>query len=205
MSRVTPFDPDVFPRTAAYFAALPGGFEAYPACRVRTAITREITDVFPKALDSPGIDSTVVDVLRRSLQRDDWMPEAHGVLIRLVIRDVAFQADADYHRWYYDIAAKIFAKPIYRVLMYVVSPTLVMLGAQKRWAAFREGTTLSARIDRNQGEIELKFPERLYPELLLVGFGEAFRASVVAARARNAKVELIEAAPERARWKIGWQ
>ena len=202
---MAPFDPAVFPRTAAFLAALPGGLDAYPRCRVRTAVTREIIDQFPKALDTPGIDPAVVELLRRELQGGEWMPEAHGLLVRLLVRDVLFQSDADYHRWYYDIASKIFAKPLYRVLMYVVSPTLVMLGAQKRWAAFREGTTLSAKIDRNQGEIELKFPEKLYPELILVGFGEAFRASVVAARARNAKVELIEVAAERARWKASWQ
>jgi hypothetical protein len=202
---VSLLDPAIFPRTAAYLAALPGGLDAYPHCRVRTAVTREITDQFPKVLDGPGIDPAIVELLRGSIQRQEWMPEAHGMLFRLLVRDVSFQTDADYHRWYYEIAGKIFAKPLYRVLMYVVSPTLVMLGAQKRWAAFREGTTLSAKIDRNVGEIELKFPEKLYTELILVGFGEAFRASVVAARARNAKVELIEVAAERARWKASWQ
>jgi hypothetical protein len=202
---VTPFDPAVFPRTAAYLAELPGRLDAYPRCRVRTAVTREITDQFPKALDSPGIDPAVVELIRGAIKREEWMPEAYGMLVRLIVRDVAFQTDAEYHRWYYDIAGKIFAKPVYRMLMYVVSPTLVMLGAQRRWAAFREGTTLSAKIDRNQGEIELKFPEKLYPELILVGFGEAFRASIVAARARDAKVELIEVAAERARWKAGWR
>lgn len=202
---MTPFDPAVFPRTAAYLAELPGGLEAYPRCRVRTAVTREITDQFPTALDSPGMDPAIAALIRTAIQRGEWMPEAYGMLVRLIVRDVVFQTDADYHRWYYDIAGKIFAKPVYRMLMYVVSPTLVMLGAQKRWAAFREGTTLSAKIDRNQGEIELKFPEKLYPELILVGFGEAFRASIVAARARNAKIDLIEAAAERARWTVSWQ
>jgi hypothetical protein len=125
--------------------------------------------------------------------------------VRLLVRDVVFETDAEYCRWYYDIAGRLFAKPFYRFLMYVVSPTLVMLGASKRWSAFREGSTLSAKVDRNQGEIELAFPEHLYPELTLKGFGEAFRASVVAARARSAYVELIEASPERGRWKIGWQ
>src|SRR6185503_698302 len=161
-------------------------------------------DQFPQALGSPGIDPAVVELIQSSIQRHEWMPEAYGLLVRLIVRDIVFHTDAEYHRWYYDIAGKIFAKPVYRMLMYVVSPTLVMLGAQKRWAAFREGTTLSAKIDRNQGEIELKFPEKLYPELILVGFGEAFRASVVAARARNAKVELVEVAAECARWKVSW-
>ena len=205
MRPVPAFDPDAFPRTAAYLAALPGGLEAYPRCRVRTVVTREITDQFPQVLESQGIDPEVRDLLRGSIGGGEWMPDAHGMLVRLLVRDAAFETDADYCRWYFDVAGRIFAKPFYRVLMYVVSPTLVMLGAQKRWAAFREGTTLSAKIERNQGEIELRFPERLYPELTLRGFGEAFRASVVAARARSAYVDLLEASPDRGRWKIGWQ
>ena len=125
--------------------------------------------------------------------------------VRLLVRDVAFESDPDYYRWYFDVAGRLFAKPFYRVLMYVVSPTLVVLGAQRRWSAFREGTTLSAKIDKNQGELELAFPPMLYPELTLRGFGEAFRASIAAARARNPAVELVEATAERGRWTSGWK
>lgn len=199
------FDPEILPRTAAYIETLPDGLDAYPRCRVRTIVTREITDQFPQVLTSPGVDGAVRDLLRASIAQGEWMPDAHGMALRILVRDVAFQSDAEYFRWYYDIAGRLFAKPFYRFLMYVVSPTLVMLGAQKRWAAFREGSTLSATLDRNQGEIFLKFPPNLYPEVTLRGFGEAFRASVVAARARNARVELVEASAERAIWKIGWQ
>lgn len=199
------FDPETLPRTAAYLAALPGGLSAYPACRVRTVVTREITDEVPSVLDHPGVDSEVRELLRRSIAQGEWMPDAHGMLIRLLARDIVFSTDDDYNRWYFEIAGRIFAKPFYRVLMYVVSPTLVMLGATKRWAAFREGTTLTAKIDKNQGDIRLSFPPRLYPELTLRGFGEAFRASVLAARARNPRVELVEAGAELGRWTISWQ
>jgi hypothetical protein len=198
-------DPETLPRTAAYLEALPGGLGAYPACRVRTVVTREITDQFPSLLAHSGIDPDLREKLRRSIASGEWMPEAQGVVIRLLARDVAFQTDDEYNRWYFEIAGRIFAKPFYRVLMYVVSPTLVMLGATKRWAAFREGTTLTAKIDRNQGEIQLKFPPYLYPELTLRGFGEAFRASVIAARARSPRVDLVEASPELGRWAISWQ
>lgn len=198
------FDPDALARTAAYVAALPGGLDAYPRCRVRTAVTREITEQFPSVLDHPGIDSGTRTLLRQSIDQGEWMSDAQGMVVRLLVRDVVFQTDDEYNRWYFDVAARLFAKPFYRVLMYVVSPTLVMLGAEKRWGTFREGSSLTARIDRNVGNVELRFPAHLYPELILRGFGEAFRASLAAARARNPKVELVEALPERGRWEVGW-
>jgi len=202
---VPAFDPEILPRTAAYLAALPDGLDAYLRCRVRTAVTREIAHDFPGLLDKPGIDRGVRDLLHGSMDQGEWMPEAHGMAVRLLVRDVAFESDHDYYRWYFDVAGRLFAKPFYRFLMYVVSPTLVVLGAQKRWSAFREGTTLNAKIDKNRGELELAFPPMLYPELTLRGFGEAFRASIAAARARNPAVELVEATAERGRWTIGWK
>src|SRR5437870_1837601 len=164
MGPLPPFDPETLPRTAAYLATLPGGLGAYPNCRVRTVVTREITDQFPRVLDDAGIEPDVRELLRRSLAQGEWMPDAHGMFVRILARDIVFETDDDYNRWYFEIAGRIFAKPLNKVLMYVVSPTLVMLGATKRWAAFREGTTLTSTIDKNRGEIQLKFPENLYPE-----------------------------------------
>lgn len=199
------FDPESLPRTAAYLASLPDGLDSYPRCRVRTVVTREITDEFPAVLDHPGVDPEVRALLRRSIDGGEWMLDARGMALRLLVRDIAFETDATYHRWYFDVAGRVFAKPLYRFLMYVVSPTLVMLGATKRWAAFREGSTLTARLERNRGELELAFPRHLYPELTLVGFGEAFRASVLAARGREPKVELVEASADRGRWSLEWR
>ena len=58
---------------------------------------------------------------------------------------------------------------------------------------------------KNQGKVELKFPEHLYPRVALLGFGETIRASLTAARARNPRVELVEVTPTCGRWTIGWQ
>lgn len=202
---MTSFDKETLPRTSAYVAALPGELDAYPRSRVRTAVTREITEQFPQVLEHPGIAGPVRDRLRKSIDQGEWMPDAEGMAIRMLVRDVVFDTDAEYHRWYFEIAARVFAKPLYRVLMYVVSPTLVMLGATRRWATFREGSTLTSKVERNQGVAELTFPEGLYPELTLVGFGEAFRASLSAARARSPRVELVETTAVLGRWTLVWQ
>jgi len=202
---VSAFDEKLLPRTAKYITTLPGGLDAYPRCRARTTVTREIVEQFPQVLSHPGVDGEVRRRIQQSIDSGEWMPEAEGMAVRMLVRDVVFDKDEDYHRWYFDIAGRVFAKPFYRVLMYVVSPTLVMLGASKRWSAFREGTTLTARVDKTRGDIELSFPDGLYPELTLRGFGEAFRASIIAARARKAEVTLVEATETRGRWTAEWQ
>ena len=101
-------------------------------------MSREIVDEFPRLLEHPGVAPEVRRRLVESMNAGEWMLDSQGMALRLLVRDIAFTSDADYHRWYFDISGRLFAKPFYRFLMYVVSPTLVVLGATKRWAAFRE-------------------------------------------------------------------
>jgi hypothetical protein len=163
-----------------------------------------VAERFPDVLKHTGMDPSVSKRLLEATHGGEWMSDVEGVAVRLLVRDVVFQTDTEYDRWNYEIAGELFAKPFYRVLMYVVSPTLVMLGATKRWAAFREGSVLTSKVDRDGGTAELRFPPNLYPDLVLRGFGEAFRASLSAARARNPKVVLDDTSAEHARWLINW-
>ena len=133
------------------------------------------------------------------------MSDALGVVARVLVRDVVLQSDEDMDRWSFDVAGAVFAKPVYRMLMYVLSPTLVLMGSTKRWSAFRRGSTLTSRIDGNRGSAELRFPKNLFPPIVLRGFGHAFRASLVAARANDPVIELVEATPELGRWTVTWK
>jgi hypothetical protein len=200
-----PFNPELFPLTAAYVAGLPGGLSAYPRCRVRTTVSRAILEEFPRLLEHSGIHAGMVQTIHAAVRAGEWMPETLGVMLRLATRDVLIASDAEYLDWTYVVSSKVFAERLYRVLMYVLSPTLVLLGAGRRWNAFREGTTLTATTEKNGGRVELTFPPHLYTELILHGFGEAFRASLVAARARDPRVVLTDHEPGIARWNATWR
>ena len=199
------FDPDALPLTAAYVAGLPRGLDSYPNCRVRTAVTQLVIEQFPQAFSHAGVDAAFAERLRAAVAQGEWMPEALGTAARILTRETVFASDDDFNEWSFKISSELFARPFYRVLMYVISPSLVMLGAQRRWSAFREGTTLAAKSQAKGGEIVLTFPAHLYTRLVLGGFGQAFRASLIAARARAVKVELDDAQPERARWSVAWE
>jgi len=197
-------DPDSLPLSAAYVAALPQGLDSYPRCRVRATVTRLTVERFPQLLDHPGIGSAFRERLQGALAAGEWMSEAVGTAVRILTREVVFENDAQYFAWTFDIASEIFKRPVYKVLMYVVSPALVMLGATRRWNTFREGTKLVANVHGSAGDIVLNFPPRLYTPLVLEGFGHAFRASLVAARARNVRLALEDVQPESARWSAVW-
>jgi hypothetical protein len=197
-------DRNAFPRTAAYVAALPNGLDSYPQCRARTDVNRVVLERFPKLLEHGGVDPSLVQRLVRATRAGDWMTEVEAVTTRLMVRDTALVTDTAYRQWNHAVAAEVFSRPMYRVLMYVMSPTLVLMGASKRWAAFREGTTLVSRADKSKRELELSYPPKLYTEIVLHGIGEAFRAALVAAGAKEPLLDLDEAGAEKARWRVSW-
>lgn len=202
---VEPFDETSLPHTAVYFRGLPHGLASYPECQVRADVAAEILRLFPEIFQHPGIAPEVVETISSSLAKKDWMPDVQGVVARLLVRDIVCKTDQEYLDWSYRVAGELFKRQIFKVLMYVLSPTLVLLGTEKRWSAFRRGTMLKSRVDKNSAMAELRFPTNLYTPVVLQGFGEAFRASLTAARATDPKVELVEASPELARWSVRWR
>ena len=201
---VAVLDPKLLPLAAAYLAALPEGLDSYPDCRIRTEVTQLVLDRFPRILEHPGVASGFAERVRSSLEEGEWMSEALGVAVRMMTRDSMFASDAEYDDWTFELSMKLYERRVYRVLMYVISPSLVMMGATRRWNAFRQGTTLVAKSNGRGGDIDLAFPPRLYTRLVLGGLGQAFRAALVAARARGVRVELDEVERDRAHWSVTW-
>ncbi len=200
-----PFDPTSLPRTAEYVNALPDGMASYPECRVRADVSNEVFRRFPEVLEHPGISKEMVSLLRETSRAGEWMPDVHGVVARLLVRDSICESDEEFCAWSHEVAGAVFTRPLFRVLMYVLSPTLVMMGASRRWAAFRRGTTLNADMKGRGGTVELRYPEHLYTPLILEGFVAAFRASLEAARAVEPRFELIESLPGTARWTVSFR
>jgi hypothetical protein len=197
-------DPQLAPRAAEYLLGLPDGLDSYPECQVKSDLTREIFKRFPQIMTHAAISPELRELLRET-SSEEWMSDAVGTVARILVRDLVCPSDAELDQWSFDVAGEIFAKPVYRMLMYVLSPTLVLMGATKRWSAFRRGSTLTARFDRHSAIAELTFPANLYTHLVLRGFGHAFRASLVAARANQPVVTLVEVSPERGKWQLNWR
>jgi len=194
-------DPSRLPQASAYLASLPQGLESFPACRVRDIAVEPYANAFGALASEPGLPPFVADLLRGSGSRTSY-PEVAFQIAHLVVRDRAFGDDASFFEWQFHANTAVFDRPILRNLMRLVSPTLVVLGATKRWTAFHEGSELSTgRIvstsERAETLAHLKFPGRLFSRLFLLGLEQAFLAALVASRAKDPRVKLgrVEESP----------
>ena len=120
-----------------------------------------------------------------------------------------FGSDAAHLDWVRRYSAEAMHTPFFRAMMMVLSPTLVVMGAAKRWSKAHRGSALSTAPAPSEGATvlhtgALTFPRGLFPDLYLQGLQHAYTASVSAAGAKNASVTLVGIEPGQARYEIRW-
>lgn len=198
-----------YPRARAYVRSLPDGFDAFPECRARGEVFDDIRVHFAELGRDPTLPRPVADFFKGEYSKG-WMPEVLGQVVNLMVRDVALTSDEALFRWSYETSSRLFRDSPFRVLMKLVSPTLLVMGAAQKWSALHSGTSLDAgKVERgedgNRTSGVLRFPSGLFPEIFLRGLTPAFQAAVENARARDVSVTLTRASSTEAEYAISWR
>ncbi len=200
-----------FPRAAGYLALLPNGLESHPTCQVRDVVLEAYVQQFASLAGEPGLPAQVADMLA-GRSKGQWQSGVCFQVIHLVARDRGFTDDEPFFAWSQKAASATFDKPILRNLMRLVSPTLVVLGASKRWSTFHSGSELTAeKVVESGGRAgctaKLRYPSRLYSPLFLQTLERSFTAALMASRARDpqAKVLSTESGLGVTEYAISWR
>lgn len=202
-------DPSRFHEASQYAATLPKGLASFPACAVRDIAIEALTRDFGRLAEEPGLPTEVANVLRGRLGAS-WVPEVTFQVAELVVRDLGFEDDASYFAWISKTNDELFDKPVLRSLMRLLSPTLVVLGATRRWATFHQGSELSTGPVGRQGDrgatvAHLRYPEGLFSRIFLLGLEQAFMAALNASRAKEPEVKLGAADVTHAEYRVSWR
>jgi hypothetical protein len=187
-------DPARFPLASRYLRDLPNGLDSFSECATRGESLGPYVRDFGRLASDAGLPKTVADTFRRAPDAR-WVSEAVFQTMNLVVRDLAFPTDEAFYDWTYAMSQSIFDKAVVRTLMRLMSPTLVIMGATKRWAAFHRGSTLTAGpVTETNGrlfsKVVLSYPAGLFPDLYLRGLSRSFLAALDGSRGKNARVEL---------------
>jgi len=190
------------PRLTEYLASVPGGLDAYPECQARSGILQTFLEAGP-ALDGE-LDPFVARLLAPPAR--GFIPEVVLNAGFLAVGDLAGMSEAGYVAWHRAANARLFQGLIFRALMSVFSPMVLLERAPSRWESFHAGTRLTVKKDGAQAAVaELTFPPRLYTELHLRGIAESFVAALEHARGREVVAELGAHAPTSAVFVARWR
>jgi hypothetical protein len=195
-----------------YLATLPDGLRAFP----RAEVKGNVLDEQLAWLDEVGVklDRRIAPALRRAqpLGRSmEWVPE---VLINAVSLNAmeAYPDEAGWIRAVYDRQLAYYRTPLYRALLMVMSPTLLTMGAERSWGAYRKGSTLKVDKWHKEGDSRITYgtlhhPAGLHMPLNLRGFAGTLHAAIDAAGAKESAVELLEdeSAAGAARYRLSYR
>ena len=197
-----------FPAACEYLERLPLGLDSFAKCRVRAMVYEPLAADFPELAEAFP-EGQLGQLLRRELNPNEWIPEVVGQVANLMVRDACLTSDAEFLDWTFRANQRVFDKPLIRALMRLLSPTLLVIGAARRWSTLHDGSALSSTPVRQVGDRvqtvgQLRFPDGLFHPVFLGGLTAAFRAALALARGRDVSVLLGHCSASEADYVVSW-
>jgi hypothetical protein len=195
---------DRFPSAKRYVEDLPSGVESFPTLLVHTEALGNVRDIVPGPYDDlPG---RLGAYFRREID-DAWVPEALGQTTTLMLADTVGEEGLVARS--HDLAERLYSGPILKRLMRLLSPTLLLMGVERRWAVMRKGTTMtSTRVvrdgTRSTTNIVVSSPEPVFTYQFARALEPFLELAVKSARGADPSVEIIEATPTCMRYEGRW-
>ncbi len=154
------------PSVTRFLAELPAGLESYPDCAARHDVVMEAVAQLRE--QHPRGFSALADPFPPF---HGWLADVPAVSLALAQRDLVFDTDEAWLDFVREAQARVNKKPMYRTVLKLLSPTLLLMSIGKRWATFRRGSTLQLqgleRGERIVATLELAYPAGLFPPLLI--------------------------------------
>ena len=169
-----------FPRLAAYLRFLPEGLASYPGCQAKGALVRAILDREPLAdVSDDALPAEVRGLITTPPANSAWVSDLVFFGALLALADYRRMDDARYRAWLHEANNRLFKGPVYRALLSLTSPGVMLTLCSSTWSTLHRGTTLKV-ADSGKGfaVADLTFPERAYDRAVLVAIEVALQVAL---------------------------
>lgn len=198
------FDRQGYPRLAAYLDQLPAGLDSYPECEAKVSIHRTVQAFADRPLI--GIPPVLQAHLDESAPAEKWIPQCHTLALIVAIVEARRLPPVEEAQWIREAASLLFSTPMYRLLIWAISPRLMVKGADIRWSAFFRGSSLHATLDESEAEVELRAPPGLFDPSLALIFVDVLRSALSYSEhdSSSVQLELAGFSPGCIRYAVSW-
>ena len=194
-----------FPRLAQYLDTLPQGLASFAECKAKGDILRHLVEKHPIA-DTTGLPDDLATTIKRPIASTSWLHECLCMGLHLAIGDAYKMDDAAYDRWLYEHNAGLLdGRFMFRAIMSLATPGVLMHGAAIRFNAFHLGTRLDI-TSRTSGVIDFQiaYPKGIYTELCVAAFRAAFQAALDMTQAKDVRCKLTSFDTALSRFQVTW-
>ncbi len=180
----------------AYLDSIPGRLAGYPETLVKYSVLDtwlEGHDLTALALQMPG---SLHYLFEPGFPVSKWVPEVHAMVTYLTQRELFFDSDDAFVADALERNIKLFRRPIYRVLVRLISMSLAAQGPARVYSQMHRGTELAVIAAPNAWTVKLTHPPHLIPALLARCYGTAMRAAILEKGGTNVEVVSLSTTPE---------
>ncbi|HLT40869.1 MAG TPA: hypothetical protein VK034_31545 [Enhygromyxa sp.] len=189
---------------AAYLDQLPEGLDSFAECQAKVSIHRAVYAFAKQPLT--GLPSVLQAHLDERAPADQWILQCRTLALMIAMVEARRLALDEEAQWIRSAASMLFSTPMYRLLIWAISPRLMIRGADIRWSAFFRGSSLHAMLGEHEAELELRAPPGLFDPTLAQIFTDVLRAALSYSEHDSSAVwlELSGFEPGHIRYAISW-
>jgi hypothetical protein len=196
---------DAFPRVDRYLARLPLGFDSYPECTAKASVYR----VFCESRSLRGfawrsVHPKIADMLRTPVAPTTWLPEVAVVSTILAVADHLQLDDDETVRWFRECNASLLSNRMYRALMTLASPAMLVRAGAARWGTLHRGSGFGVALREHGAYATITFPPFLYNDVVLRGQGEGLRTALSMSRAKECSFTIVRSTPRSCEYHFDW-
>lgn len=193
-------------RLGAYIASLPAGLDSYPSCVQKGSVVRTFVGGAPLLRDTQALPAPLRELAAQRPLATAWVPEVHATALYLALADAHFPKEADFLAYCARRNGELLRSPMYRALLAIGSPTMMLQALRAGWPMFHRGMTL-ALVEKSPGNARLRlaFPPSVLPELVARAYGTAFFVAAEATRVvRGCTSSLVDFQRDAATYDVSW-
>lgn len=192
--------------TAEYFDSLPGGAEAYPACRVRGGATavRELIELCGEdELQALMPESISVASLRR-IPNTYWIQQVHWYGLMHAVRDLGFGGDnGRFEAHARTQMSAMLEQPAMRALLWLCTPKMTVKATPRLFQLSYRGVSMSAsRETPGRVDYTLVHPPHLIDGLVGGMFAATTETVLAVGGGASAQVQRLELHVEKERTRF---
>ena len=202
-ARLHTWDAQAYPRAAEYVGSLPEGLDSYPNFRSKASIYLTLLVELGVPLKTSTLPPILATLIESPPTANTWVPTSQVNALELVIADV-LKSSEGFLGLAYSMNRKLLGSTMYRPMVFVSSPAFLLKVSTMVWGRFHTGTVLRPRVEASSARLDLTFPERLLPRLIVEEKATAYRAAAEAAGGRDVSAVVEECSAERARFTLTW-
>jgi hypothetical protein len=195
---------DLSPTVRSYLEGLPRGADSYPDCVAKGAVMRSVLDSLSFEDCMHRVPPAVAELLRHPPPVTSWVSEVHAVCVLMLARDRHFATDEAFLGWVKERNQALLHGPMYRVLMMVLSPSILVHGAERRWSAFHRGTKLRVEMMGSHAEARFLFPVGMWNALMIRALSIVLEVVLEGSGAKNVRMGLTALGPGTASVVASW-